>query len=383
MNKTAFLNFYQHFKTTDLWSSMASVTENSPWHRESSVAVHTEMVVEQYLKIFSDVVDQYPPGWTNPDWNWTRQSQALLGALASLFHDTGKPAAKQEKFKPERGNYLSFAGHEIISARLFEDYIVSNWNTDIVRALELQLHDIYTIGWMIEHHLPYQLKGDKLSTLRQTAQFSDIFTCVLRADNRGRISDDHDQKLTSVEAWIDQFNQVPVIVSNDHVQSQKNVWLLIGASGSGKSTFVKQLCKSANDKLWIHSMDTLRTLLYPSSGTVQEQYSYAFKSSTEDSAFNGKVSKDYVDMLKVGCGDVVVDNTNVSNKRRKFYITEAKRRGYRIVAVLFPNSLDTLIRRQEYRKDKNVPTEAVHRQYFSIQYPMLGDVDEVLVQSFE
>ena len=32
-------------KSSDLWTVMVNTVEDSPWHREANVAVHTEMVV--------------------------------------------------------------------------------------------------------------------------------------------------------------------------------------------------------------------------------------------------------------------------------------------------------------------------------------------------
>ena len=68
---------------------MASMSEgNSPWHRENTIGIHTDMVVSHYL--------------ANSPNEWDKQE--VLGAFACAFHDVGKPRASEIngiKFKPE------------------------------------------------------------------------------------------------------------------------------------------------------------------------------------------------------------------------------------------------------------------------------------------
>lgn len=187
--RTKFVEWYfTHFHTMQMFQRMLETVEGSPWHREANVGVHTDMVLSEYLTTA-------PREWDH---------LVLSGAFACAFHDVGKPVAMVVKESAERGEYKSFAGHEQPSARMWEDFACSEWG--LMAHLGLVHSDIYSVGWMIEHHLPYDLrKPNKLHNLRETMnqmQLRDIFPAVLLADQRGRISDPSHQKVKEVQSWI-------------------------------------------------------------------------------------------------------------------------------------------------------------------------------------
>ena len=194
--KQAFLSWYDNFKHTDLFLSMEAISENSPWHREATVGIHTEMVVSEYIAS----ADLYHSDQCRIDPIWDRTT--YLGAIACAFHDVGKPGARTAKFSEARGNYFSYPGHELMSARLFEDYAAQRPN-------DFGSDDIYKICWMIEHHMPWDVKDKtKRENMAKTVReldILDVFTRVLFADQYGRISDDAETKHASVCAWIAEF----------------------------------------------------------------------------------------------------------------------------------------------------------------------------------
>lgn len=196
--RTEFITWYfNEFHLTDLYQTMVGTVEGSPYHREANVGIHTDMVVAQYLGRCDSI-------WDTP---------TLLGAFACAFHDVGKPAACQKngiKFKPERGNYLSFGGHELFSSRMWEDFAVREWVR--LEAFGLQVEDIYRVGWMIEHHLPWGVKkAEKRKALAQTLHETGLklpFIDFLLADTWGRISDDGPEKKAKVNLWVVEFLQL-------------------------------------------------------------------------------------------------------------------------------------------------------------------------------
>lgn len=340
---------------------MESVVENSPYHRERNVAVHTDMVVSQYLSIT-------PSHWT---------PFHLVGALACSFHDVGKLSSKEEKFSEARGTYFSFKGHEQKSARLWEDFAVSNWP---LFSQYLTFEDVYKIGWVIEHHLPWEIvKADKRNMLAQTTNhmFSvreDVFENVLMADQCGRIADDAEAKYLRAEQWIQDFGALRLSVGdclpfqqNDMIPAPKLI-MPIGCSGAGKSTYKKNNYPDVQS----FSLDDCRLRWY------SEDYSEAYRMSVEDSTFSNKANQEFFALLKKG-KDLYVDNTNLSRKRRQMYITEARKRGYNIVGILFLSSLNTVISRQKSRTDKSVPESAVIQHYNALQYPSYGEMDTIIV----
>ena len=362
--KNQFIRWYfNEFNQDPLFLRMAETVENSPYHREDNVAIHTNMVVAEYI------------GLAALDWD----HYTLLGAIACAFHDTGKPIAAKKngiKFKPERGNYLSFGGHEQISARMWEDYAARNW-AHLADIFGLSAVEIYNVGWMIEYHLPWGVKKtDKLDQMASTSMVAvdpEVFTNVMKADTLGRISDDYIEKRQTVSDWIDKFHQEIIprqcIGDCEPASDQPVLVMPIGASGTGKSTYRNSL-----DDFEMYSWDDLRLEFYSS------DYEEAFRMSVDDKQFGNRVNARFMELVKAG-KNIYVDNVNVSKKRRAFFLREARRKGYFLRAALFPIELDILIARQETRDDKTVPEGIVKSQYRAIQLPQSGEFDDVVVMS--
>lgn len=372
--------YYNEFKSTELFDNMRKTVENSPWHREKNVGVHTDMVVAHYLT-HSRAFERWDTG-------------VLCGALACAFHDTGKPSSEEQKFSKERGAYKAYPGHELISARLWEDYAVSNWDY-LQEEFGMLSIDLYKVGWLIEHHLPWGVKKPyKRESLALTALRSfgneKVFCEVLFADQVGRLSDNSKEKIDNGIDWINEFEKLTVMmdarsdaeVLNRKIQG-KTLYMLISASGSGKSTWIKNRFIDHEVQLAVFSWDDLRLKWYldkdeRKSGD-RENYRLAWERQIKDKEFTQKANTEFVNLVKSGV-DIAVDNTNTSSKRRRFFVEEAKRHGYFTVAVLFPISLKVLESRQKLRLDKHVPLDAVHRHYFSLQLPQLGEMDEIEIE---
>lgn len=150
----------------------------------------------------------------------------------------------------------------------------------------------------------------------------------------------------------------------------KQLWILIGPSGSGKSTIANKI-KQMNQNTELYSFDEMRLRLY--GGT----YSEAWEASTKDKQFNERTRLEFNALLAKGV-DIVVDNTNLYPKSRMFFISNAKKLGYRINGVVFNNPLQTLIDRQLTRPDKCVPTHVVIRQYNTMILPQDSEFDFVI-----
>lgn len=365
--KTSFLQIFSELKKHPLFKRMETTVEGSPWHREANVLVHTEMVVAEYIRLTDEVVSE-----------WTYQD--FLGAVVSMFHDVGKPKAKIEKTSAERGTYFAFHGHEVISARLFEDFIMSKQH---VQLSELLLPDaVANVSMLIEYHMPWRIEDVKKRTniAKTMNKFNiDVYTRTLLADQFGRIADDQEKKNADALKWVEEFvafaatidyNQelgVPLLMS-------KVMFIPIGASGSGKSTAYKKLVEE-HGSVASYSLDALRHEWYDA-----VDYTKAYEGSVADSKFEQKTKDRFNQMMKEGHSYMYIDNTNLSAKRRKFYLDAAKQYGYNTVAVLLPIDMKTLTQRQMTRKDKYVPDAAVRQQYFSLQMPLFGEFDHIQVQ---
>lgn len=348
-----FERLYNTFKRSDMYTNMKNTVENSEWHQEKNVAVHTDMVVQNYIEM-------------SPTW-WDRD--VFVGALACMFHDVGKPAAgKLEMNQPkDDSGRVRYAKHELISARMFEDYVLSNWDTF---SSVLTPHDIYTVGWLIENHLPYRIeKTHKRQDLKRTVDSLvglKTFRRVLLADQLGRISVNHDTKFENMVEWLADFNKITY--STDTFDSDSKVlYILIGASGSGKTTYASKM----NLPSW--GYDKYRMEWYDQG----DGYMGAYKRAEEDSTFKSRAIAEAVNMLREG-KSFVVDATNVSSGSRTNLSAMAKQKNYKVVNVLFLISLDKLKHRFSKRTDRGHSFKYAQDQYDNLKYPSLGQYcDEV------
>jgi predicted kinase len=376
---STFAKFHDEFKLTKLWQNMEATCENSPWHREANVAVHTQMIIDHYLNNFA--------------LHRTPRQQALT-LLAILFHDTGKPAAKKDKHTEERGHYQSFGGHEAISARIWEDYAVENWNKwkQLKNTFGLKDTDIYVIGFIIENHLPHNLSHpstiEKLCKVLHSEQFeygelAQVYYDQIISDQAGRISDAHAKNMAEVVDFVQGIQSFSEHTSSlpkfESLPETPRLVVMIGASGSGKSTYSDELVKRGYEYV---SLDDLRIKFAKENGVKGSNpidvygraHAYCDK---HRGPFRQYADRKYSDLVKAGA-NIVVDNTSVSKKARSNYVDFAKSNGYEILCTLFPITKSELLKRQKSRKDKTVPIVAVLDQYKRIELPWVGVECDIL-----
>ena len=84
--RSRFIEFYfNELQTHPIFQEMNSLAEESPWHREDSIGIHTNMVVSEFIS-------RSPANWERVD---------MVGALACAFHDFGKPKAMEIVFRED------------------------------------------------------------------------------------------------------------------------------------------------------------------------------------------------------------------------------------------------------------------------------------------
>lgn len=370
------LNYIEDLKKTQAWANIEATVEASPWHREANVAVHTEMVLDQYIKRFAPI---------------RSDDQNRIALLALVFHDFGKPSAEEELEKKDGSGdkYRRYAGHEQDSAVAFTE----QWLKDDHLARLVDKQQARVIRWIIEHHLPYGLKDStKVAQLRSAVaslgDYEQTFFDCLRSDAAGRISDDHETKLQNVENWIATFQSTEPFRPKNVSEKQK-CFILIGPSGSGKSTFLRGHARACDRVI---SRDSLyRTFWeanveFDTSGlSDKDAYSAAWQMCCIDNkAEYEKVLQQLIrarfESASITKGDVFIDNTNGSKKARALYVQFARQHGMKVVAVEFWNRFDTLVARQTSRPDKEVPISSVKAQVFAQTCAWLGgEADEVVL----
>lgn len=370
------LSYISHFKQTPRWFAMQQTVEASPWHREANVAVHTEMVIEQYVTRFMPI---------------RSEKQNRIALIALLFHDTGKPAAEETVEKKDGlGTYRRYAGHEQDSAVAFTEC----WLQDPFLREFVSVDEARQIRWIIEHHLPYGYKdGKKRSDLRTSIEHVlredvETFYDCLRSDAAGRISDDHATKLQNVEDWIREFRTVPLTINRVNTQ-MGTCYMMVGPSGSGKSTWVKQYLRACDrvisrDDAYLEYSHSKVNIGFatPDPKKLYEE-AWHLCCIEDEKGFEAFLTKKVVaafEYAKLAHGSVFIDNINGSKKARAKYVQAARNIGMKVVAVEFWHTFDALYGRQSVRPDKFVPERSLRQQYYAQTCAWLGsEVDEVIV----
>lgn len=370
---------------------MKTTVEDSPWHREDNVWVHTSMVTREFLKIWTDLNSLDGNGL-----NIAPNDRAMFCAgVAALFHDFGKPEAEEEHTTPERGTYRRYKGHEAVSGAVFRE--VANSPTQWAELFgdvenDLTPDEKMAITLMIQHHLPYQYKQPMISqVISSVASLLDDdstpFVSLLRADSRGRISDDHATKLKNVEDWIeaaeDHYYEVYTPLSTNELlvkAGEKGLaYVLVGPSGAGKGTYVEKVLSVGREH--VYSMDDLRLKHYGDESIADPaaRYSKAWAAAVADETnFKQLCTKEMNDLVKSDAKVVVCsDNMNLSKKSRRQFIAAAKQAGRVVIVVTFiSTSVDELQERCITRGDRgNISPERAKAMFHSMRVPAFDEAD--------
>lgn len=149
--------------------------------------------------------------------------------------------------------------------------------------------------------------------------------------------------------------------------SQLTIVILVGASGSGKTTYANQLLASVRDSYHL-SPDECRLEL---TGDMSDQTRNGFIFNTlVPIRMNGAHARKL---------NIVFDATNPSKKARKEIIKHAKKLGYRVEAHVFRVPIEVCIARNEART-RVVPTEVIMRQFAQFQEPTLDEGLDAIVE---
>lgn len=390
---------------SDLPAKMADTVENSPWHREANVLVHTRMVLDQAFSALIDVEDL-----------------AMVNAviLASMFHDVGKPAAQIEKSSTDRGTYKAFHGHEAMSANLFVDFMLTYGDSPLWGDFAPSKEMIAFVAFMIQEHLPYSIGADLdqcLYTMWSLGRAAGVdrplmaFATAIRADAFGRISDDAEGKCAATEKWLNEkiFRREADLVAGWESRSAVDVDAVdcarvvfpIGASSCGKSTMMTNM---ANDlrlatggrmKTTFFGLDHARLAFFkerePEAYKEVEHdrdtlynvaWHYANLHSAAFSQYELPVFMHKLDeLVRAGKGVLVVDNTNLSKSARRRYVSAATQKKLATVAYVFMRPLATHFNFTAKRAvDPTailgaVPEHRIRQQYLVRRIPYLGEVD--------
>lgn len=149
--------------------------------------------------------------------------------------------------------------------------------------------------------------------------------------------------------------------------SDKEIIVLVGISGSGKTTLRNELLLT-HPNYAVHSWDALRQEFYrrrsgKTEFPAEEAFQYIAADEARNKEFRRYAETVFANLLRREVS-IIVDNTNISPKRRQRYVDAARAYGYKLRAYVFNTPLEVCLERQKSRgPDTWVPESSVLQQY--------------------
>lgn len=141
---------------------------------------------------------------------------------------------------------------------------------------------------------------------------------------------------------------------------QRNLWLMSGIPGSGKSTWIQQKIKE-NGGVWI-SRDKIRFLLLKDG---EDYFSH------ENEVFDIFVKEIQKSIEDINVNDIYVDATHLNTNSRAMLLGKIKlHEDINLNCIVFDVPLEIAIERNEKRTGRAVvPQSVIRRMYFSKNAP--------------
>lgn len=145
-------------------------------------------------------------------------------------------------------------------------------------------------------------------------------------------------------------------------QEQKEILLLIGLPGSGKSTYISKLKKK-------HIVVSNDAYVEKKAKQWKVNYKEAFDRSDRDETVSSTF-RAFDKAIKKG-SNVIVDNTNMNKKERSYFLENAPP-DYKKVAIIFdvsPKELEKRLKSREKEVGKQIPLEVLERMRKKYEKP--------------
>jgi predicted kinase len=116
--------------------------------------------------------------------------------------------------------------------------------------------------------------------------------------------------------------------------NEKRVYLMVGISGSGKSTAAKKLTKEIPDSVIVSADHHM----------VDATSKWSFD-PTRLSLCHAICQERFHDAISRGVSTIIVDNTNLVSDHRAVYIDHALQNGYSVTILVFDIDIETALKR--------------------------------------
>lgn len=153
----------------------------------------------------------------------------------------------------------------------------------------------------------------------------------------------------------------------------KEIYLLVGAPGTGKSTYANKIMTDFNDKgitCEIVSRDNCRKRL--TGGATGDAYF-----SKEKEVFKEFI-KDINDCIDMGYEKIIIDATHINPASRNKVLSKIKNNeDFVLVVATFKTPMEVAIKRNSKREGfAKVPEEAIKRMYKDFETPMMQEFEK-------
>jgi len=361
------LETWNEFKP--FWKAMQECPQSPCWHSEGNVAIHTEMVLDEFLKIAEsnehDLSDK----------------DILLISYSLLLHDIAKPVVLTEE-----DGLIRAHNHTRIGAKIA-------W--ELLEATGFSFEDRKEISSLIYWHgkPPYVIEKSTAKQHRMIIEMS--MDCSMKrlyyvalCDQLGRICADRNHQIETIEYFkmavheLDCFYHPfefvsPVAKFNYLVKkthhftdepfddTRSKVYLMCGLPGSGKSIMSRKIAHdNASSVLPIIELDEIRKELKIKPTDEQGKVIQLAK----------KVAKQYLAKNK----DFIWDATNITKLIRQSLINIFMDYNAYIIIVYMNTDFKTcMINNKSRDENKQVPDNVMIKMQRKLEIPFQTEAHEV------
>ena len=338
---------FNWFKTNynDLYNKMEEVTHNhsngnkNPYHMEGSVLTHTKMVL---------------------DWLDSNDKNLIF---ACILHDIGKIYTRDEHI-----DKVHFKKHENISTYL---------SIDILKHAKKEFEDIdiLKIIKLIAWHGTLWIRRnanilDDVTKIIDYKYGHDIefyqeLVEFVEADACGRIYQFKDDEDYILEQFKFLTNYIPYDTTKYLKDKKCEVVMLIGLSGSGKSTYIENNDFKDYEIISVDNILSKSKLNYNSI-----DYKKNVKKAFDETMKN---MLDYIKQEK----NVLIDMTNLDKENRRRKLSKFPSTKYYKKAIVFLNGVENINKNLLKRTNKTIPKEVIEKQILTFELPNYDEFDEI------
>ena len=330
----------------------------SSYHLEGDIWTHT-MMVTRLAEMSSD---------------------DLKFQISALLHDIGKPASASFKHDKKKKHFI---GHEGISAYLALDYINSLDEYDTADK-KYMFKLIALHGILYKYKDSYQLETKLIEMFKYDSEFFMQLLKLNWCDQNGRIGIHQKTNLVEhIESYRNVLDNILKMNYRGIDETKKNLVLLVGPPGSGKTTYAQNLVNTPESPITRISRDNL--LMTENTFGYAETYNERWKYFQELDGFksiDAKLSKAIGAASKDKKDNIVIDMTNMSTKSRRKIIGQFNRSVYNVHIKLFATSYGTLLLRNAERalnEEKSISNEVLLDMLKRFDYPTQNEFETMEV----